>query len=59
MQLDHWASIFSGLDRDLITRMQEALNQMYPYIQFLKSAREQLNSIDLLSINYINQRRSQ
>jgi pantothenate kinase len=50
MQLDHWPSIFSGLDRDLITGMQDALNQMYPYIKFLKSARrEQLNSIDLLS----------
>jgi hypothetical protein len=58
-QLDRRASIFSGLDRNVISGIQEALNQTHPYIQFLKSAREKWNGNDVLSIKLIDQRSQQ
>ena len=54
--MNHRASIFNGLDRNVIEGIQNALNQTHPYIQVLKNAREKWNGTEILSIKLIDQR---
>ena len=53
-QLDRRLSIFQGLDRDLISGIQSALNETHPYIQFLRCAREKWIETESLSIKLVN-----
>jgi hypothetical protein len=55
-QLDQRSSIFQGLDRDVISGIQSALNETHPYVQVLKCAREKWSGIEDLSIKLIDER---
>jgi hypothetical protein len=55
-QVDRRHSIFNDLDRNIIARIQQALNETHPYVQFLRSTREQWNGIESLTIKLIDDR---
>jgi hypothetical protein len=55
-QLDQCISIFQGLDREVITGIQSALNETHPYIQFLRCAREKWIEAEPLMIKLVDDR---
>jgi len=58
-QLDQRSAIFQGLDRQVISGIQSALNETHPYIQAMKCAREKWIGTEDLSIKLIYNRSQQ
>ena len=58
-QVDRRFSILNHLDRSIIAGIQEALNSSHPYVQLLRTAREQWDGIENLSIKLIDDRSQQ
>mmetsp|Transcript_13387 Transcript_13387/g.25130 ORF Transcript_13387/g.25130 Transcript_13387/m.25130 type:complete len:194 (-) Transcript_13387:315-896(-) len=55
-QLELRSIIFPDLDKDLISGIQNALQESHPYIQFFKTARNIWNNSESLSIKLVDNR---